>query len=435
MFATVSELLVDAICIVSVDDVFVFISPAGENIFGYRPDEMIGHDMKEFIHPDDLGKTGQVVHRIMNGEAQPHFENRYIRKDGEVVHIMWAASWSEDEQVRVAVARDVTPLKQAQALQAAIYSISDAVNILSDLNVLYERINQIAGTLFHADRFFVGVYNETDQTLYYPFFNYPSEAFFQIRSILEQIIKETILKNGQPAMFSANELNIKDSSLDEFWLMVPIRINQHTMGVLALSSTTRKTPFKEKDKNAFLFIANQVSVALERKEMLSRLARMAQYDQLTNLPNRALFNDRLHQSIVKAKRHQLCFGLLYIDLNEFKPVNDNFGHEVGDLLLQHVAVRLVHCVRESDTVARLGGDEFVVLLDDIHHPSEAELVGEKIITEISKPYVFFAGHVMHITASIGIAIFPDHATNSQALLQFADKRMYEMKYREKSGSI
>ncbi|MDX1802210.1 MAG: GGDEF domain-containing protein, partial [Marinobacter sp.] len=164
----------------------------------------------------------------------------------------------------------------------------------------------------------------------------------------------------------------------------------------------------------------------ERRQMQTRLEYMAQHDQLTSLPNRQLFNDRLATAISRARRDQSSVGLLYLDLDKFKEVNDTYGHAVGDLLLTELARRLEDSVRASDTVARLGGDEFVVLLNDIQVPEQAEVVAEKIRRDLARPFEC-DGLSLMIIPSIGLVLFPNHGDDEKTLLIAADKAMYEAK--------
>lgn len=165
----------------------------------------------------------------------------------------------------------------------------------------------------------------------------------------------------------------------------------------------------------------------ERKAAEERMRQMAHYDVLTGLPNRILFADRLQQSIAKARRDKTRVALMFIDLDEFKPVNDMFGHHVGDLLLKEVARRLQECLRrESDTVVRMGGDEFVVILPEIEASLDASRVAEKILHTLKQPFAI-AGHDIHISSSIGIAAFPEHAADEKQLLKSADEAMYRAK--------
>ncbi len=168
-----------------------------------------------------------------------------------------------------------------------------------------------------------------------------------------------------------------------------------------------------------------------QKEADEKIKTLAFYDSLTGLPNRRLLQDRLEKTLAASSRHQRQGALLFIDLDNFKTLNDTLGHDVGDLLLQQVARRLAACVRESDTVARLGGDEFVVMLEDLsENPQEAaaqvETVGEKIIATLNQNYQL-AGYEYRSTPSIGVTLFADHEKPVEELLKRADLAMYQAK--------
>lgn len=153
---------------------------------------------------------------------------------------------------------------------------------------------------------------------------------------------------------------------------------------------------------------------------------LAHFDQLTALPNRTLLLDRLKQAISVANRASHSISLFFIDLDGFKPVNDTYGHAIGDSLLKEVAVRLLACLREGDTAARLGGDEFVVLLLD-SDANRAVTVANRILETLRAPYEFGKKTISSISASIGIAEYPHHAHELDALLTAADKAMYVAK--------
>ncbi|GBG12614.1 uncharacterized protein NMK_0145 [Novimethylophilus kurashikiensis] len=163
-----------------------------------------------------------------------------------------------------------------------------------------------------------------------------------------------------------------------------------------------------------------------RKSAEDQTRHLAHYDALTELPNRTLINDRLQQAIVKAKRDKNRMAVMFVDLDQFKPVNDNLGHDIGDLLLKQVARRLQSCMRESDTVARIGGDEFVVLLPEIDREADAEVVAAKIRNALQLPFEA-AGHYLSISCSTGIAVYPDHGLDEKLLLINADIAMYRAK--------
>ena len=163
-----------------------------------------------------------------------------------------------------------------------------------------------------------------------------------------------------------------------------------------------------------------------RKEAEEKVRHLAHYDPLTDLPNRTLFTDRLRQALTLAKRDKTRMALMFIDLDKFKPVNDEYGHQVGDLLLQEAAKRMQQCMRESDTVARIGGDEFVVLLPVISNSNDALLVAEKIRFALNQPFLLL-GHSLSISSSTGVAIYPEHGADDNQLVKNADTAMYYAK--------
>ena len=166
----------------------------------------------------------------------------------------------------------------------------------------------------------------------------------------------------------------------------------------------------------------------EHKLTEERIQRVAHHDSLTGLPNRLLFNDRLEHAISLAKRDSRQFALLYLDLDKFKPVNDALGHAAGDELLQAVAARIRHQVRESDTVARVGGDEFTVILSDIARREDAQTVATKIIAALTTPFQLGSQKQrVDIGTSIGIALYPADGRDADALVEAADAAMYGAK--------
>jgi len=157
-----------------------------------------------------------------------------------------------------------------------------------------------------------------------------------------------------------------------------------------------------------------------------QLYQKAHFDSLTGLPNRYLLVDRLHQAISKSSRSNTILGLLFLDLDRFKIINDNLGHQNGDLLLKEVAKRLSKIAREGDTVARLGGDEFIFLLEDLASPKSAALTAKRVIESLKTPFRI-QEHILHVSTSIGISIYPDDGLDHKALLKNADISMYHAK--------
>ena len=166
--------------------------------------------------------------------------------------------------------------------------------------------------------------------------------------------------------------------------------------------------------------------AIERKPRLELLTHQAYFDRLTDLPNRYLFEDRLAHAAVRAKRESRPLALLYLDIDDFKEVNDRLGHSAGDDVLRSIAKRLTGVVRKSDTVARLGGDEFAVLLESLTHVEDAAGVAQKMLAALARPLIK-QNQQLNLTCSIGISFFLLDGTEAKSLLDHADRAMYRAK--------
>lgn len=168
------------------------------------------------------------------------------------------------------------------------------------------------------------------------------------------------------------------------------------------------------------------SIAIERDLSDRMIWKKANYDSLTGLPNRNLLHERLGQELSKARRHRLQLGLMFIDLDNFKQVNDRLGHQQGDELLCLVGQRLMSCMRDSDTVARLGGDEFTVIAVELCCATDVEGIARKILLELAREFRL-GDEAITLSASIGIAFYPDHGDDMDTLIQSADRAMYTAK--------
>jgi len=163
-----------------------------------------------------------------------------------------------------------------------------------------------------------------------------------------------------------------------------------------------------------------------RKREEGELYELATHDALTGLPNRFFFSERFRHALAHAKRAGNLIGLLYLDLDRFKPVNDSLGHKCGDKLLQAAARRIKRSVREGDTIARLGGDEFAVILEHLPRPRDAAATARKLLRALARPYLL-DGHKATVTASIGISVYPLDGDDIEILLKRADGAMYRAK--------
>jgi diguanylate cyclase (GGDEF)-like protein/PAS domain S-box-containing protein len=171
----------------------------------------------------------------------------------------------------------------------------------------------------------------------------------------------------------------------------------------------------------------------ESRAITQKMSHLAEHDELTSLPNRALLNDRLEHGITLARRHGRQMAVLFIDLDHFKHINDSLGHLIGDQILKAVARRIALCIRNSDTVSRQGGDEFIVLLSEVNRAEDAELIAEKIRLAVMVPYTIDS-HYLHLTASIGVSVYPDDGEDATALIQYADTAMYHAKGKGRNNS-
>jgi diguanylate cyclase (GGDEF)-like protein len=188
------------------------------------------------------------------------------------------------------------------------------------------------------------------------------------------------------------------------------------LSITAVKGSTGKVEY-------YLAIFSDITL---RKQEERELYDLATHDALTGLPNRFFFSERFRHAMVRAKRASHMVGLLYLDLDRFKPVNDALGHRCGDKLLQTVARRLQQSVREEDTIARLGGDEFGVILEHLSRPRDAAATARKLLHAMARPFRL-DGHKASITASIGITVYPFDGDDVETLVKRADGAMYRAK--------
>ncbi|MDR6713729.1 diguanylate cyclase (GGDEF)-like protein/PAS domain S-box-containing protein [Pseudomonas hunanensis] len=279
LYPKLIHLMLDTVFVVDKDNTIVFVSNACEALLGYRPDELTGTAITRYMHPDDLEATRASITRVMNGQPHFDFRNRYIRKDGGTVHILWAAFWSDEVGARIGVARNVTALTQVE------------------------------------------------------------------------------------------------------------------------------------DELRFL----------------------AHHDPLTKLHNRSMFNDRLALALSAAQREPRRLALLFLDINDFKGINDVHGHAAGDQVLCMIARRLERCVSEADTVARMGGDEFIVLLTDVQSEAQVMASVAQIAKVMDEPLPPEFGAINMPSCSIGVACYPADGKDADTLLSHADGDMYRRKRQRASG--
>ena len=214
-------------------------------------------------------------------------------------------------------------------------------------------------------------------------------------------------------------------------LSLPIYVEKELVGFIGFDNVVTTGAWHEEDITLLRIVSEFIGNALARKRSEALISFMAYHDALTSLPNRTLFQDRLQVAVVHAKRNKSMAAVMILDLDNFKTINDTFGHHVGDLLLKAVGERLKRCVREGDTIARTGGDEFTVVLYDLAHVQDAATIAQKFLDALYQPFQL-EGHEVNITTSIGISLYPLNAEETENLVKKADIAMYLSKKQGKN---
>ena len=414
LFPKLVNLLLDPVFVVDESGEIVFVSAACERLLGHTASEMTGTPILDYIHPDDLERTLAAASRVMGGQFHTDFENRYLHKDGSVVHILWSARWSEDDRLRIAVARDVTALRRANQTRDALYRISEVAHGAVTLRALCDGVRQVIGELFPKNNLHLAFYDPAKEVISVPDWSDTQPDGWVEEPIHHGTALADVIRAGQALRAPSGPAN---------WLGVPLISKDAVLGALVIENQSENDRYRKADQELLEFVATQVATVVERKRAEEDLRFMAHHDPLTRLTNRSLFYDRLETALRSARRREGGLALLYMDLNHFKEINDTQGHEAGDQLLAETARRLEGCTRGTDTVARMGGDEFTILLTDIHDQASLNTAVAKIRDIVALPFVL-GGEVLQVSCSIGTALYPEDGDSGKQLLGKADARMY-----------
>lgn len=266
----VMDLLLDAVCIVDAKGHYLYVNSAFERIFGYAPEEVIGRQMLHLVHPDDRARTVRAVAEIMSGQDKTRLENRYIRKDGEIVHIMWSARWSPEHQARIAVARDISAQRRAEATQAAVYEISEAAQEADSLGAVYRTIHKVLGGLLPARNCSISLYDERGGTLTFPYFVDERGPPPAARLVDDSALSGEVVRSGRSLLLGPARLQGELAGDEEvrgarYWLGVPLKGRAGSIGALAVKSYTEETRYNARDVLLLHYVATQVSNAIERR--------------------------------------------------------------------------------------------------------------------------------------------------------------------------
>ncbi|WP_153916341.1 diguanylate cyclase domain-containing protein [Shewanella sp. TC10] len=380
---------------------------------------------------------------------------------------------------------EVAERVKAEELQKSLFQIADlSASDVSEAD-FYPKIHQVISQLLPAENCFISLVHKASNTLSFPF--YVSQLIGERPKprAMQDGLTEFILKHQQPKLLSQQDIQdmikageiygtnpaLNHTQTMKQWIGIPLFIHGEIAGGLTIYSLTDQNSYEAKDLELLTFVSQHIANAIERKFAVEQLKRShelledkvekrtkaiaemndnlqrqimqrkkmeaqlvydAKHDNLTGLPNRSFFMERLSQAIKHIRRHpNEQFSLLFIDLDGFKQINDTLGHLEGDRFLIETSTRLKLCIRENDTLARLGGDEFVILLDSIHQHKDAEDVCERILQTISEPYILAQQQVIS-GASIGVAFScANSSDNSESILRSADTAMYQAKSKGK----
>ncbi|MDQ7729446.1 EAL domain-containing protein [Halomonas sp. SpR8] len=387
----------DLFCCIDFEGTLLQVNPAFETLLGYPSEKLIGRACSVVIDPLDHPVIERGLKRMHQGEKALPFEVRAVSATGKQHWLEVAASLGEGVIYVIArvAARRKASEHHLKLLERGVESSTNGIIITdaqcSDLPIVYvnaafERITGYSRheVLGHNCRFLQG----------------------------EESVPATI-KQLRDGIAAQREVHVvirnyrRDGTV--FWNDLYI------------------SPVLDENGQVTHFIGVQNDIS-EQREYQAQLAHNAHHDSLTGLPNQLLLGRRLEQGCVVARRHQRYIAVLFIDLDDFKPINDTLGHEVGDFILVEVAKRLENELRPWDTVARFGSDEFVVLLSDLAHQDDVIQVVERVLQGLSPPY-WYRGSELRITASIGIAINDGSIKKPRQLIQQADLAMYKAKRR------
>lgn len=368
-----------------------------QRLLGYAESEVLGKSLASFyFEPDERARF--LAELQAGGGAVSHFESQLRHRDGHAVWVSTNAHFLFDIHGKVAgvegTARDITDLQRAREelrLAAQVFSAATEAILITDPDLAVISVNPaFADLLGVAGADAIGR---------------PLLAFAVIEggTAGEREVRETMRARGQWS--------------GEVWSR---RHNGNGFPCWLSLSTVRD------QKGGPSHCVAILSDITERKATQARFEFLAHHDPLTLLPNRLLLRDRVEQSISRASRSQMSLALLFLDLDDFKHINDDFGHQTGDAVLREVGRRLLACVRNTDTVCRHGGDEFVIALTDLSDPGFLPEMVRKVKHELQLP-IRLQGGEMRVNCSIGVAVYPHDGQDHDALIAHADASMYTVK--------
>lgn len=388
---------------------FIYANQVFLKFTRYRNDELIGREPRLLVHPEDWIKVRSKAITMLKGRAGPPYEFRLIRKDGQISWVM-ESLWSiklRGEKLAIGNILDITPLKTTEL--ALKQSEERYRTIIENIQEGYYESDIHGRFTFFNDSFaaILGYPHEELQNLGYKSITDPENVF----EVDEQFRR--VYETGQPNR--AIEWAIISKEGRKVFTEISANVRRDETG----------------NPVGFRGILRDTTERRERDQVIKQLA---YYDPLTGLPNRRLFEDRFILALANAERQGHKLALLVMDLDNFKQINDTYGHDTGDLVLKEMGGRLSDLLRKGDTVARMGGDEFIILLSNIRRKSDITIVAKKILRAIRLPFKL-GGRPTQISTSIGISICPEQGSDKNILMRQADQAMYQAKKNGNSHSF
>ena len=377
---------------------------AFEQLTGYAAEEVLGQDLSLLFPESARAASLEAIARATQGEHWDSVEITVLRKDGQERVALWNSAnvYAEDGATVVATIAQGVDISRRKRAETDLRETRDY------LDKLFRYANApiiVWDPLYRITRF--------------------NHAFEQLTGYAaEEVLGQDLSLLFPESEREASLAAIERASEGEQWESVEITIRRED-GRERVALWNSANVFAEDGVTVLATIAQGVDITA-RKEAEALVTYMAHYDQLTGLPNRTLFQDRVDHALARAERDERPVALIFVDLDNFKNVNDTLGHDTGDLLLQYMAGRLRRCVRREDSLARLGGDEFTILVEDYEYLRDVVTVAEKVVQAMVRPF-HLNGYELSLSLSMGISVYPENGRDRHALLKHADTAMYSAK--------
>ena len=391
----------------------VYTNAAYQKISGLSFEQTLGTNWSMAIHPDDRERVLVEWRLAARGQAAFQTEFRFLQSDDSVVWTRVSSAAMHEGKASFGLVQTVEDISDRKVTESVLRAAEEA--LFEEKERAQVTLNSIGDAVL-----------TTDLQGNVSYQNLVAEAMTGWSS-------ESAL--GRPLADVFKIIDSKSRAAAENPAQRAIKEDK-TVGLAADCVLIRRDGFESAIEDSAAPIHNREGRVIgavlvfhdvsESRAVALRMAHLAQHDFLTGLPNRVLLTERCAQAIGQANRHKKQVGLLFLDLDFFKRINDSLGHAIGDQLLQSVAERLVAGVRATDTVCRQGGDEFVILLAEIEQPLDATYVAEKLLAAFALPHLI-EGHELHVSLSIGISIYPDDGNNVDSVMQNADTAMFHAK--------